>query len=316
MNSSRILVTGGAGFIGSNFIQYLLDKYPDISIINFDKLTYAGNMKNINRFKKYPNYKFIVGDICNQFFVSNIFKEILPDIVVNFAAESHVDKSINDPGLFLSTNVNGVNNLLRNSLQYGIDKYIQISTDEVYGSIETPNKFTEKTCLNPRNPYSASKAGADMITQAYHHTFGLPINITRCSNNYGKYQHIEKFIPMCISKCLKKESIPIYKDGMNIRDWIHVSDHCSAIDLVIQKGIPGEIYNIGADNERTNMQIADFIIHYIGYGSVKFVKDRKGHDKRYAIDASKIRQLGWEPLVSFDNGLKETIDWYKGEFKC
>lgn len=320
MSENKYFITGGAGFIGSNFITFLLKKYRNIKILNFDALTYAGNLQNLTTIENDPRYSFYKGDICDSAAINSVFTEFQPDYIVNFAAESHVDKSIENPDIFVKSNVLGVQNLLNAALRCGVEKYLQISTDEVYGSLENTGYFTETTNLNPRSPYSASKAGADLLTQAYFHTFNIPVNITRCSNNYGPFQFPEKLIPLTILKCLRGEKIPVYGDGMNIRDWIHVDDHCSAIDMVLNKGIPGEVYNIGSNNERSNIDIVKSIIHLINDlrsesaisdALISFVEDRKGHDRRYAIDASKIRRdLNWSPSVSFETGLKETISWY------
>jgi dTDP-glucose 4,6-dehydratase len=320
MSVKKYFITGGAGFIGSNFITFLLRRYQQIQIINYDDLTYAGNLLNLTAIENDPRYLFIRGDICDPVPVDYALASFRPDYIVNFAAESHVDRSIESPDIFIKSNVLGVQNLLKAALHYGVEKYLQISTDEVYGSLGTTGYFTESTPLNPRSPYSASKAGADLLTQAYFHTFDLPVNITRCSNNYGPYQFPEKLIPLTILKCLRKENIPVYGDGKNIRDWIHVDDHCSAIDLVLNKGVPGEVYNIGSSNERSNIEIVRSIIRILGDiredlrisdALITFVEDRKGHDRRYAIDATKIRkELDWSPSVSFETGLKDTIAWY------
>lgn len=316
----KILVTGGAGFIGSNYIRFVLEKYRNVKIINFDKLTYAGNLQNLSVLEKDQRYTFIRGDICDPDQLSSAIENSSPDFIVNFAAETHVDRSISNPGIFIRSNVVGVQNLLDCSLQFNVKKYLQISTDEVYGSLGNKGLFSETTPLAPHSPYSASKASADLLTQSYFHTFDLPINITRSSNNYGPYQFPEKLIPLTILKCLKKEKIPIYGKGRNIRDWIHVMDNCSAIDLVLRKGMPGEIYNVGANNEISNIQMVRLIIKKfselrprikISDKLISFVEDRKGHDWRYAINSEKIkRELGWKPKVSFDIGLRNTIQWY------
>jgi dTDP-glucose 4,6-dehydratase len=315
-----ILVTGGAGFIGSNFIRCLLRESDTIKVINFDALTYAGNLANLKDLEKHPNYSFIKGDVCSKHDLNAAFQLFNPDYVVNFAAETHVDRSILNPDVFAKTNILGVQNLLKASLDLEVKKYIQISTDEVYGSLGESGYFTEETPLNPRSPYSASKASADLLTQAYHTTYGLPTVITRCSNNYGPYQFPEKLIPLIILNCLKDKKIPIYGDGQNIRDWLYVEDHCSAIDSVIQNGVPGEVYNIGGNNEKTNIEITKLIIRTLaeilpGTGVseelITYVKDRKGHDRRYAIDSTKImRELGWKPATNFEEGIRETIQWY------
>jgi dTDP-glucose 4,6-dehydratase len=320
MTPKKYFITGGAGFIGSNFIRYLLNHYQDIRILNFDNLTYAGNLNNLSDIENDTRYSFVKGDICEIKKIENIFDQFLPDYVVNFAAETHVDRSIIHPDIFVKSNILGVQNLLQVSLRQGVKKYLQISTDEVYGSLGKSGTFKETTPLDPRSPYSASKASADLLTQAYFHTFNLPINITRCSNNYGPYQFPEKLIPLTILKCLKGEKIPVYGDGLNVRDWIHVDDHCAAIDLVLHNGIFGEIYNVGANNERSNIEIVKLIIRILADLSpnlkisedlISYVEDRKGHDRRYTIDLTKIQKdLKWKPSISFEHGLKDTIHWY------
>jgi len=316
----KYLITGGAGFIGSNFFRHLLNHYQNIKIINFDKLTYAGNLNNLSDIDKDPRYTFIKGDISEFKQVKKVFDRFEPDYIINFAAETHVDRSILHPDIFVKSNVWGVQNLLEVSLQQGVEKYLQISTDEVYGSLGAEGSFTEKTPLDPRSPYSASKASADLLTQAYFHTFNLPINISRCSNNYGPYQFPEKLIPLTIINCLNRKKIPIYGDGLNIRDWIHVEDHCSAIDLVLHHGVPGEVYNVGANNERSNIEIVKLIIQIladlrpdlqISDDLISHVEDRKGHDRRYAIDSTKIQStMHWKSKIDFFEGLTETIKWY------
>lgn len=321
------LVTGGAGFIGSNFIHYMLNKYPQINIINVDKLTYAGNLENLKSVEKNPNYKFIQADICDKDLVDKIFKENTIDYVVNFAAESHVDRSIKEPELFVKTNVLGTVTLLNaaknawetaDGFKKGV-KYLQVSTDEVYGSLGKTGYFMETTPLDPHSPYSSSKTGADLMVKAYFDTYKMPVNITRCSNNYGPYQFPEKLIPLIINNCINKKSLPIYGDGLNVRDWLYVEDHCKAIDMVMNNGTVGEVYNIGGHNERTNIHIVKTIIEYIGTNVdksvnetlIKYVEDRKGHDKRYGIDPTKIKnELGWEPETAFEVGIKKTIKWY------
>lgn len=308
----RILITGGAGFIGSNFILYLLNKYPDYNVINFDALTYASCLENLNEVRHHKSYRFVKGDITDRHAIESLFKEEI-DIVVNFAAESHVDRSILDPDIFVKTNVLGTQVLLDASRRYNVQRYIQISTDEVYGSLGMAGLFTEETPLAPNSPYSASKAGGDLLVRAYHETYGLPINITRCSNNYGPYQFTEKLIPLMISNAVRGIPLPVYGDGLHIRDWLHVEDHCSAIDLVMHKGSIGEIYNIGGNNERTNLQVVKTILSELGKPEslITYVKDRLGHDRRYGIDATKIkRELGWAPKYSFEIGLQQTIEWY------
>ena len=322
-----ILVTGGAGFIGSNFVKLMLEKHPDYRIINVDALTYAGNLENLKDIDNNPNYKFIKADIRDREKIEEIFKKNDITSVVNFAAESHVDRSIEEPEVFLTTNIIGTQVLLDVAKKYwkvnpsdkyckeykeGV-KFLQVSTDEVYGALGETGKFVETMPLMPNSPYSASKASADMIVRAYHETFGLPINITRCSNNYGPYQFPEKLIPLMINNCLKDKELPVYGDGMQVRDWLHVYDHCSAIDTVLHKGRDGEIYNVGGNNEKTNIEIVKFIIHTIGKSEslIKYVKDRPGHDRRYAIDNTKITtELGWKPVYTFEQGMKGTIQWY------
>lgn len=308
---SKILVTGGAGFIGSNFVKYMLDKYPDYEIINLDALTYCGNLENLKDIENHENYTFTKGDIRDKDLVKDLVSKV--DYVINFAAESHVDRSIEDPEIFIKSNVLGTQVLLNASKEFGVEKYIQISTDEVYGTLGETGYFTENTPLQPNSPYSASKAGADLITRAYFETFDLPVNITRCSNNYGPYQFPEKLIPLMISNALEDKKLPIYGDGKNIRDWLHVYDHCQAIDLVLHEGKPGEVYNIGGHNERENIQIVKLIIDALGKDEslIEYVSDRLGHDRRYAIDSDKITdELGWKPKYTFETGIKETIKWY------
>lgn len=308
----KVLITGGAGFIGSNFVNYMVKKYPNYQIINLDALTYAGNLENVKEVENEPNYRFVKGDITNRELVESLFAEGV-DAVVNFAAESHVDRSITDPGVFVRTNIQGTQVLLDAAKKYGVKKYIQISTDEVYGTLGETGYFTETTPLAPNSPYSASKAGADLLVRAYHETYGLPVNITRCSNNYGPYHFPEKLIPLMIINALNDQPLPVYGDGLNVRDWLHVEDHCSAIDLVLHKGRNGEVYNIGGNNERTNIQVVKAILRYLNKPEslITFVEDRLGHDRRYAIDATKIRkELGWKPKYTFEEGLKKTIDWY------
>jgi len=322
------LVTGGAGFIGSNFIIYMLNKYNDIKIVNLDKLTYAGNLENLKTIENNANYIFVQADICDKDAVEALFKKYDFDYVVNFAAESHVDRSISDPEIFVKTNVLGTVNLLnaaKNFWQTGDDKYkdgvkfMQVSTDEVYGSLGETGYFTEATPLDPHSPYSSSKASADFFVKAYADTFKLPINITRCSNNYGPFQFPEKLIPLMINNVLQHKSLPVYGDGMQVRDWLYVEDHCKAIDMVINKGKLGEVYNVGGHNERPNIFIVKTIIDYInknvdqkaGEHLIKYVEDRKGHDRRYGIDPQKIKNdLGWYPETTFEVGIVKTIEWY------
>ncbi len=309
----RILVTGGAGFIGSNFVRYMLNKHQDYKIVNLDLLTYAGNIKSLDDVKDNPNYLFVKGDIADNKLVDKIVSDNKIDVIINFAAESHVDRSITNPDIFVKTNVLGTQNLLEVAKKYKIEKFFQISTDEVYGSLGKTGFFTEKTPLSPNSPYSASKASADLLVMAYHHTFGLNVNITRCSNNYGPYQFPEKLIPLFITNALDNKQVPLYGDGLNIRDWLFVEDHCSAIDTVLHKGKNGEIYNVGGNNEKTNKYITDTILKYLGKDSslIKYVADRLGHDRRYAIDATKIKEeLGWEPKYKFEQAIEKTIEWY------
>ena len=308
---STVLITGGAGFIGSNFVKYMLDKYSDYNIINLDALTYCGNLENLKDIEDMGNYTFVKGNIMDKELVNDLVAK--SDYVINFAAESHVDRSITDPEIFIKSNVLGTQVLLNAAKEFGVEKYIQISTDEVYGTLSETGYFSEITPLQPNSPYSASKAGGDLITRAYFETFDLPVNITRCSNNYGPYQFPEKLIPLMISNALEDKKLPIYGDGKNIRDWLHVYDHCQAIDLVLHEGKLGEVYNIGGHNERQNIQIVKLILKALGKDEslIEFVADRLGHDRRYAIDADKIsNELGWEPKYTFETGIKETIQWY------
>ncbi|QUH30224.1 dTDP-glucose 4,6-dehydratase [Vallitalea guaymasensis] len=307
-----ILVTGGAGFIGSNFIRYIINKYDDYKIINLDALTYAGNLDNLEDIEDNPNYVFVKGDISDIDIVNPIMEKCV-DYIINFAAESHVDRSIDNSNAFIKTNVMGTQVLLDAAKKYKIKKYIQISTDEVYGSLGNTGYFTEKTPISPNNPYSASKASADLLVRAYYETYKLPINITRCSNNYGAYQYPEKLIPLMISRAYDNQPLPVYGNGLNIRDWIHVEDHCAAIDKVLHHGKIGEVYNIGANNERNNLFIVRKILDCLDKDEslIEFVDDRLGHDVRYAIDATKIREeLGWRPSYKFEEGIEETIRWY------
>jgi dTDP-glucose 4,6-dehydratase len=309
--ADHILVTGGCGFIGSNFIRMMLSTRT-CRITNLDKLTYAGNLENLTEIEKEPNYRFIKGDIADAGDLDRVFSEKI-DAIVNFAAESHVDRSILDADAFMETNITGTYRLLERAKKNAIRRYVQISTDEVYGSLGPEGKFTEETPLSPNSPYSASKASADMIALSYFHTFGTPVMITRCSNNYGPYQFPEKLIPLLVTNALEDRSLPVYGDGMNVRDWIHVIDHCRAVALVLEKGTPGEVYNIGADNERTNIEIVKGILDTLKkpLSLITYVKDRPGHDRRYAIDAAKIkRELGYGVTVPFEKGLAETVGWY------
>lgn len=307
----KLLVTGGAGFIGSCFIRHELNKHPDYKIINLDALTYCGNIENLKDIETNPNYTFIHGNICDKNLVRSIAEEV--DCIVNFAAESHVDNSIKTPEIFIETNIQGTLNLLQAGKECSIERFLQVSTDEVYGTLGSEGYFYETTPLAPNSPYSASKAGADMLVRAYKETFGLPVLNTRCSNNYGPYQYPEKLIPFFISKLLKGEKVPVYGDGLNIRDWLYVYDHCEAIDIVLHKGKIGEVYNIGGHNEKTNLEITRLILEAMGKDEnyIEYVKDRPGHDRRYAISNDKItKELGWTPSITFETGIKLTIDWY------
>ena len=317
-----ILITGGAGFIGSNFVKLILKEELQYKVINLDALTYAGNLNNLKDIESNPNYLFIKGDIRDSVLVEDIFKKHNPNIVVNFAAESHVDRSIKNPKEFLDTNIMGTFTLIETAKKFWRPRttnheprtiFIQVSTDEVYGELGSEGYFTEDTPLAPNSPYSASKASADMLARAYHRTFGLPVIITRCSNNYGPYQFPEKLIPLMISNAFENKELPVYGKGTNVRDWIHVEDHCRGILTALRKGKPGEVYNFGSNNEKKNIEIVKTILKYLDKpeGLIKFVKDRPGHDRRYAIDSEKaVRELGWKPLVSFDKGIKNTIEWY------
>ena len=307
----KLLVTGGAGFIGSCFIRHVLAKHKDYEIINLDKLTYAGNIENFDDIKNDPRYQFVKGDIVDKNLAMELTNEV--DVVVNFAAESHVDRSIEGPEIFIETNVKGTLNLLQASLKNKVKRYLQVSTDEVYGTLGKTGYFYETTPLAPNSPYSASKASADMLVRAYFETYKMPNLITRCSNNYGPYQYPEKLIPFFITKLLKGEKVPVYGDGLNVRDWLYVYDHCEAIDTVLNKGREGEVYNIGGHNEKTNMEITRLILDAMGKdeSSIEYVQDRLGHDRRYAIANDKIQsELGWEPSIKFEDGIKLTIEWY------
>jgi dTDP-glucose 4,6-dehydratase len=311
----KILITGAAGFIGGNFSHYLVDKYADYQIIGLDALTYAGNLQTLESIIEKDNFKFVKGDITDRAFILDLFEKESFDIVVNFAAESHVDRSIENPEIFLKTNILGTQVLMDASLKFNVKRFHQVSTDEVYGDLplDRPDLFfTEETPIHTSSPYSASKASADLLVQAYHRTFNLPISISRCSNNYGPYHFPEKLIPLMIKKALADESLPVYGTGENVRDWLHVYDHCVAIDLIIHKGKTGEIYNIGGHNERTNLEVVKTILRELNKPEnlIRYVKDRKGHDMRYAIDPTKIEQeLGWKPKYNFDTGILQTIKW-------
>jgi dTDP-glucose 4,6-dehydratase len=309
----NILVTGGAGFIGSNFINNMLARRDDCFIVNLDKLTYAGNLDNLRQSENNKNYTFIKGDIANSELVNFIFEKYNIKYVVNFAAESHVDRSISGSQIFYTTNVIGTNVLLETAMKFKIEKFLQISTDEVYGSLGAEGLFTESTPLSPNSPYSSSKAAADMMALAFYHTYGLPVVITRCSNNYGPYQFPEKLIPLIVINSLNNKNLPVYGDGLNVRDWIYVIDHNEAAELVLEKGKIGEVYNVGASNEMSNIEIIKLILKHLGKSEelIQFVKDRPGHDRRYAIDSTKIqRELGWKPKFSFSQAIEKTIDWY------
>ena len=312
----KILVTGGAGFIGGNFVHYMVDKYPNYMIVNLDALTYAGNLETCQPVEGKPNYKFVKGDIADREFIFDLFEKEKFDIVVNFAAESHVDRSVTDPEIFIKTNVLGTQVLMDAARAFGVERYHQVSTDEVYGDLplDRPDLFfTEETPLHTSSPYSASKASADLLVFAYHRTFGLPMTISRCSNNYGPYHFPEKLIPLMISRALNDEPLPVYGNGENVRDWLHVYDHCAAIDLILHKGKVGEVYNVGGHNERTNLEVVKTILKALNKPEslITYVKDRPGHDLRYAIDPQKLEnELGWKPTYNFDTGIQQTIEWY------
>ncbi|ALS77931.1 dTDP-glucose 4,6-dehydratase [Planococcus kocurii] len=310
----NLLVTGGAGFIGGNFVQYMADKYPNYHIYNLDVLTYAGDLTKHQKIENGKNYSFVRLDIADRQAISELFKQIDFTYIVHFAAESHVDRSITEPEIFIRTNVLGTQVLLDAAKRSTIKKFVHVSTDEVYGELDfdPTTFFTETTPLQPSSPYSASKASSDLLVRAYYETYGLPVNITRCSNNYGPYHFPEKLIPLTISRVLNDQKVPVYGDGKNVRDWLHVLDHCSAIDLVLHSGEIGEVYNIGGHNEQTNLEVVRTIIETLGksHDLIEFVEDRLGHDKRYAIDPTKIEQLGWRPVYDFETGIAQTIDWF------
>ncbi len=309
----NVLVTGGAGFIGSNFIRYFLRVHADVRIVNFDKLTYAGNLENLRDIEGDPRHVFVRGDICARADLEAAFREYTIDTVVHFAAESHVDRSILGAGIFMTTNVLGTQMLLEVAKERGVERFIHVSTDEVYGSLGPEGKFTEATSLHPNSPYAASKASSDLIALAYRHTFGLPVIVTRCSNNYGPYQFPEKLIPLMIANALDDKPLPVYGEGLNVRDWLYVDDHCSAIDAVLLRGEVGAVYNIGGNNEWRNIDVVHLLLKHLAKPEslIRYVKDRPGHDQRYAIDATKIsRDLGWRPAHRFEEGIKETVAWY------
>ena len=312
----KVLVTGGAGFIATNFMYYMVNKYPEYDFVNLDALTYAGNYNNIKDLEGKPNYKFVKGDITDREFIDKLFEEEKFDWVVNFAAESHVDNSIKNPGIFLTTNILGTQVLMDASRKYGVKRYHQVSTDEVYGDLplDRPDLlFTEETPIHTSSPYSSSKAGADLLVGAYYRTYGLPITISRCSNNYGPYQFPEKLIPVVISKALNDEPIPVYGKGENVRDWIHVIDHNIGVDLILHKGRVGEVYNLGGHSERTNLDVVKTILKQLGKPEslITYVTDRPGHDLRYAIDSTKAeKELGWDRTYTFEKGIEETVNWY------
>ncbi len=313
----KIIVTGGAGFIGANFVYYELREHPEDQIICYDALTYAGNLATLDAAQGNPQFSFVRGDIADRAAVYALFEREQPDIVVNFAAESHVDRSIENPEIFLQTNIIGTSVLLDACRKYGIQRYHQVSTDEVYGDLplDRPDLlFTEATPLHTSSPYSSSKAGADLVAMAYHDTYHMPVSITRCSNNYGPYHFPEKLIPLIINNILEGKQLPVYGDGLNVRDWLHVDDHCAAIDVIMRRGTVGEVYNVGGHNERSNIEVVRTILAALGKGEdqISYVTDRKGHDRRYAIDPTKIgRELGWKPATKFDDGIQSTIAWYQ-----
>ncbi|MGD6776450.1 dTDP-glucose 4,6-dehydratase [Sutcliffiella horikoshii] len=314
MSNKKVLVTGGAGFIGGNFVQYMVNKYPNYDIYNLDLLTYAGDLSKHKSIEQETNYHFIKADISDRNEIFTIFEREKFDYVAHFAAESHVDRSITEPEIFVKTNVLGTQVLLDASKEFDIKKFVHVSTDEVYGELDFDPEtfFTEETPLQPNSPYSASKASSDLLVRAYHETFNLPMNITRCSNNYGPFHFPEKLIPLTISRVVNNQRIPVYGDGKNIRDWLHVIDHCAAIDLVMHEGVNGEVYNVGGHNERTNLEVVETIINTLGKSVdlIEFVTDRLGHDKRYAIDPTKLEKLGWKPTYNFETGIAQTIQWY------
>jgi len=309
----RLLVTGGAGFIGSNFVRFVLSEHQDYFIVNLDKLTYAGNLENLAGFENHPNHKFVKGDICDGGLIDSLMAEYQTNVIINFAAESHVDRSITEPKIFIDTNVTGTLTLLEAARDRKLERFIQISTDEVYGALGPEGKFAEQTPVSPNSPYSASKAAADHLVRAFGHTWGVRYNITRCSNNYGPYQFPEKLIPLMINNALNDKALPVYGDGLYVRDWLYVYDHCTAVWKVLTEAAPGEVYNIGGCNEKTNLEVVELILNRLGKPKslIKHVTDRPGHDRRYAIDAGKIiAELDWRPSVGFEEGVNKTIEWY------
>lgn len=309
----KMLITGGAGFIGSNFVRHQLNKYNDLCIHNLDLLTYAGNLENLRDVDKSPAYSFTKGNIEDRALIDRLFDEHKFNVVVNFAAETHVDRSIEDPSIFVRTNINGTHNLLEAALQHGVDKFVQISTDEVYGTLGRSGLFSEETPLAPNSPYSASKASADLLARAYYKTYDLPVIVTRCSNNYGPFQFPEKLIPLMIINAIEGRKLPVYGDGLQVRDWLHTADHCCALDLLTHKGSAGEVYNIGGNVEKENLHVVKTVLKELGKSEdlITFVQDRPGHDRRYAIDSSKLQaSLNWQPQYTFEQGIRETIDWY------
>lgn len=308
----KLLVTGGAGFIGSNFIRYMFDAHPDVEIINYDLLTYAGNLNNLKGIDTQSRYTFIKGDICDQSLINATLKKFPVDAIVHFAAESHVDRSITDPSAFVKTNVLGTHTILEAARNHSVPKFIHISTDETYGST-MKGSFKETDILSPSSPYSASKAGSDLLALSYFTTYHLPVMVTRCTNNFGPYQYPEKLIPLFITNLLEGKKVPVYGTGKNVRDWIHVNDHCRAVEFLLDQGVPGEVYNIGGGHEKTNLEITDKILELLhkDESMVEYVTDRPGHDFRYSLDTSKLRKMGWKPRYSFDDALEETVTWYR-----
>ena len=310
----KLLITGGAGFIGGNFVRYFLNNYKDDTVVNLDKITYAGNLESLKDLESNPSYRFVKGDIEDADLLADLFRSEKFDVVINFAAESHVDRSIDNPSVFLTTNIQGTYNLLQASRETKVSRFIQISTDEVYGSLGPEGLFTEESNIQPNSPYAASKASADLICRSFFETYGFPVLITRCCNNFGPYQYPEKLIPLFITNLMEDISVPIYGDGKNVRDWIYVEDHCSGIDAVLKKGDPGEVYNIGSWQEKTNLEITDILLKELGKPDSlkKYVEDRLGHDRRYAIDSTKIeRECGWKPKFDFNQAIVNSIAWYK-----